>query len=296
MTDQIDLATASQLFDTEVTLKYQNHQYLANTIEERHGTTGEATNVPVSDLIEMQSQTFAPADIPVTPVNPTNVMIVPYNYALKTVIGGGEKTLFAYDKIVDHAKLHAKAAGRMVDYIKINALFTYSGIGSIFIVQSTVGVNTGMNEGKLSQALSYLEDQGVDVMENACSLWLPAIAKQSMLNDDRVVNLFYNDKRPLVDNRLVSYLGVDIRTLGSNGINTIPFTTAGSPAIDTYLTPLVNRDAMVQIFNRDVSTSITWVPQNDRWELLTVLTSGANVIQANGIALIEVENPYAANP
>lgn len=293
MTDQIDLATASQLFDTEVTLKYQNHQYLADTIEERHGTTGEATNVPVSDIIEMEQQTFAPADIPVTPVNPTNVMIVPYNYALKTVIGGGEKTLFAYDKIVDHAKLHAKAAGRMVDYIKLNALFTYPGIGGIFTVAKTVGVNTGMNEGKLAQALSYLEDQGVDVMDMACSLWLPAITKQSMLNDDKVVNLFYNDKRPLVDNRLAEYLGVDIRTLGSQGINTIPYTS--SMGTDTYLVPLVHQDAMVQIFNRDVSTSITWVPQNDRWELLTVLTSGANVIQSNGIALITVDNPYVDN-
>ncbi len=52
---------------------------------------------------------------------------------------------------------------------------------------------------------------------------------------------------------------------------------------------------MVQIFNRDVQTSITWVPQNDRWELLTVMTSGAQVIQANGIALITVKNPYVNN-
>ena len=132
MADQIDLTTASQLFDTEVTIRYQNNQYLADTIEERHGTTGEATNVPVSDLIEMQNQTYAPVDIPVTPVDPTNVMIVPYNYALKTVIGGGEKTLFAYDKIVDHAKLHALAAARMVDYIKINALYTSSGFRFYF--------------------------------------------------------------------------------------------------------------------------------------------------------------------
>ena len=293
MTNQINLATASQLFDTEVTIKFQNNQFLMNTIEERHGTTGDATNVPLSDIIEMEPQTFAPVDIPVTPVNPTNIMVVPYNYALKTVIGGGEKTLFAYDKIVDHAKLHAKAAGRMVDYIKINALFTYSGIGSIFTVPATVGVNTGMNEGKLAQALSYLEDQGVDVMNHACSLWLAAITKQSMLSDDRVVNIFYNNQRPLVNNELVSYLGVDIRTLGSNGINTIPFTTAAG--VNTYLTPVVNKEAMVQIFNRDVMTSITWVPQNDRWELLTVLTSGANVIQPNGIALITVKNPYVAN-
>jgi hypothetical protein len=140
-----------------------------------------------------------------------------------------------------------------------------------------------------------LEDQGVDVMNHACSLWLPAITKQSMLADDRVVNIFYNDRRPLVDNQLVSYLGVDIRTLGSNGINTIPFIAAGSPVIDTYLVPLVNKEAMVQIFNRDVMTSITWVPQNDRWELLTVMTSGAQVIQANGIALLTDQNPYVAN-
>jgi hypothetical protein len=293
MTNQINLNTASQLFDTEVTIKFQNHQFLMNTIEERHGTTGDATNVPVSDIIEMQQQTYAPVDIPVTPVNPTNVMVVPFNYALKTVIGGGEKTLFAYDKIVDHAKLHAKAAGRMCDYIKINSLFTYSGFSSFFTVPATVGVNTGMNEGKLAQALSYLEDQGVDVMNHACSLWLAAITKQSMLNDDRVVNIFYNDRRPLVDNQLVSYLGVDIRTLGSNGINTIPFTT--SLGVNTYLTPVVNKEAMVQIFNRDVSTSITWVPQNDRWELLTVMTSGAQVIQGNGIALITVKNPYVNN-
>lgn len=294
MADQIDLATASQLFDTEVTIKYQNSQYLADTIEERHGTTGEATNVPVSDIIEMQSQTYAPVDIPITPVNPTNVMIVPYNYALKTVIGGGEKTLFAYDKIVDHAKLHALAAARMVDYIKINALFTSAGFSTIFSVLTTVGVNTGMNEAKIAQALSYLENQGVNVMDHSCSLWLPAITKQSMLNDDRVVNIFYNDVRPLVDNKLSSYLGVDIRTLGANGINTIPFTS--SLGTNTYLVPLVHMDSMVQIFNRDVSTSITWVPQNDRWELLTVITSGANVIQYNGIALIETNDPYAANP
>ena len=293
MTNQINLSTASQLFDTEVTIKFQNNQFLMNTIEERHGTTGDATNVPVSDIIEMQQQTYAPVDIPVTPVNPTNVMVVPFNYALKTVIGGGEKTLFAYDKIVDHAKLHAKAAGRMCDYIKINSLFTYSGFAQIFTVPVTVGVNTGMNEGKLAQALSYLEDQGVEVMNHQCSLWMAAITKQSMLNDDKVVSIFYNDKRPLVDNVLVSYLGVDIRTLGSNGINTIPFTTVGST--NTYLTPVVNKEAMVQIFNRDVQTSITWVPQNDRWELLTVMTSGAQVIQGNGIALITVNNPYVNN-
>lgn len=291
---EIDLATASQLFDTEVTLKFQNAQFLQGTIEERHGTTGEATNIPVSDIIEMQQQSFAPTNIPVTPVNPTNVMVIPYNYALKTVIGGGEKTLFAYDKIVDHAKMHAKAAGRMVDYIKINALFAYPGLGSIEVIPDTVGESTGMNAAKLTAGLSYLENQGVEVMNGNTSLWMPAPLKQSLLDDERVVNLFYNNNRPLTDFRMDYYLGIDIRTLGSNGINTIPFTSAMS--IDTYLVPLVAKDSMVQIFNRDVQTRIVWVPQEDRWELITVLTSGAQVVQPNGIVLIEANNPAAANP
>jgi hypothetical protein len=294
MSDQIDYATASELFDTNVTIKFQNEQYLANTIEERHGTTGEATNVPVSDIIEMASQTFAPTDIPITPVDPTNKMIVPYNYALKTVIGGGEKTLFAYNKIVDHSKLHGKAVGRMVDYIKIAALYGDPDVATIYKVAATEGQNTGANADKMSDALSYLQDQGVSIMNQNISMWTPAIIKKSLMNDTKVVNFFYNDRKPLTNNQLPNYLDVDIRFLGSNGINTIPYTTAMS--IDTYDVPLVAKDAMVQIFNRDPQTSITWVPQNDRWELLSVMTSGAKIIQLNGIAFITCENPFDQNP
>src|SRR6478736_1411116 len=140
MSFNIDTATAMQLFDTEVTLKYQNHMRLQNTIEERHGTTGTTLNVPVSDLIEMEQGSFAPTDIPVTPVNETNRAIVTNDYHLKTVIGGGEKTLFNFDKIVDHAKLHALAAARLDDYIKINAIYSDPLVGTIYTVPVTVGV------------------------------------------------------------------------------------------------------------------------------------------------------------
>lgn len=293
MADQINLATASQLFDTEVTLRFQNSQYLAGTIEERHGTTGDATNVPVSDLIEMTQGNFAPTDIPVTPVDETNVIITPYDYRVKTVIGGGEKTLFAYDKIVDHAKLHSKAAGRLVDFIKIDAIFNSPLLGDIEVIDVDVGPTTGLNQAKLTEGITYLESQGVDVQNFALSLWYPALLKRSFLNDDKVVNFFYNVSKPLSDYKFDSYEGVQLCSMGSNGINSIPFTT--DTDIDTYLIPLVHQDAMIQIYNRDVMTSITWVPQQDRWELLTVVTTGANLIQTNGLVLITANNPYAAN-
>ena len=290
---QVDLGTASQLFDTEVTLRYQNNSYLNNTIEERHGTTGIITNIPVSDQIEMSQGSFAPSDIPVTQVDETNVLITAEDFRVKTVIGGGFKTLFAYDKIVDHAKLHAKAAGRLVDYIKIQAIFQSAYFGSLYTVPVNVGANTGMNSDKLADALSQLEANGVDVTGYKVSLWCPALLKKSMMNDQKVTNIFFNAVKPLVNNEIKDYLGTDIRFLGQAGINQIPST--GSPTA-TFLVPVVADSAIVQTFNRDVSTSITWVPQQDRYELLTVVTTNAGLIQSNGVALITAQNPYAANP
>ena len=292
MADQIDLATASELFDNEVTIQYQNMQKFGYTIDERHGTVGTTLNVPVSDLIEMQLGNFAPTNIPITPVDETNIPVVTNDYRLKTVIGGGQKTLFNYDKITNHATLHAKAGGRLDDFVKVNAIFSNPGIGSIYTVPVTVGVNTGINQGKMSDAVSYLEAQGMDVSDYSLSMWAPALLKKSMQDDDRIVNIFYNDNKPLTNNRIQSYLDVDCRFVGENGVNSIPSTGAG-PAI--YLVPIVHKDAIVQSYNRDMSTSITWVPQEDRWELLSTLTTGAEIIQLNGIALKTANDPFASN-
>lgn len=293
--EQVTPDTFSQLFDTEMTIQYQNGQFLANTIEERHGTSGAATNVPLSDIIEMQPQGFAPSNIPVTPVDATNIIVVPYNYSVKTVVGGGQKTLYNFDLIVTQAKLHGRAAARWVDYIKINAIFADPNLADIYVVDADVGVNTGINQGKITEALSYLEDQSVPVSQRSTSCWIPAIAKQSLFNDPNITSILFDNTKPLATNSLSTYSDSDLRYLGSNGVNTIPFTTAGSPAIDTYLVPIVHNESMVQIFNRDPITSITWVPQEDRWEVLTVMTTGAKIVQYNGIALMTVQNPFSAN-
>lgn len=293
MVAQINEATAMQIFDTEVTVKYQNHMRLMHTIDERHGTTGTTLNVPVSDLIEMEEGSFAPTDIPPTPVNETNRAVNTNDWHLKTVIGGGEKTLFNFDKIVDHAKLHALAGARLNDYIKINAIFGDPSVSTINTIGLTTGVNTGLNEGKIASGIAYLESQGVDVQDYSVSIWSPALIKPSLYDDDKVVSFFYNDVKPLTDNRISGYLGCDMRFLGSNGVNSIPFTTAAG--INTYLIPMVHRDAIVQSYNRDVSTSITWLPNQDRWELLTTMTTGALIIQYNGICLLTCNSPFVEN-
>jgi len=295
MTTQIgSLEAAAQLFETEVTTKYQNSERFRDTVTERHGVNGTTLNVPVSDEVEMSQSNFAPTDIQITPVEETNVPVITKDYNLKTVIGGGEKTLFNYDKIVDHARLHAKAAGRMNDFVKLNAIFSDPAlVASLYTVPINVGVNSSLNSGKMSDALSYLEAQGFDEMEMyEISMWAPALLKKSLENDDRVVNYFYNDVKPLTNNRIKTYLGVDCRFVGQNGINQIP-SDGGNP--NQFLVPMVHKSAIVQSFNRDIKTSITWVPNQDRWELLTTFTTGSNVIQPNGIALMQCNDPFAQN-
>jgi hypothetical protein len=284
------LEAASQLFDTQVTLQYQNMQRFQGCVDERHGTVGTTLNIPISDLIEMQQSNFAPANIPITRVEETNVPVVTNDYRVKTVIGGGERTLFNFDKITSHSILHAKAAARMDDFVRLNAIYSDPNFGSIEVIPSTVGVNTGINSSKMAEALSYLEGQGVDVLGFQTSMWAPALLKKSMLADDRVVNSFYNDVKPLTDNVIQGYLDIDCRFVGENGINRIPSTGVG-PAV--YLVPVIHKDCIVQSYNRDISANVVWVQQEDRWELLTTFTTGAKIIQLNGIVLMTVNDPFA---
>lgn len=291
---EFTLDTAMEMFSTEFQLQYQAAEILQNTTMERHGTQGTSLNVPVIDKIEMSEMGFAPSNIPVTNVSKRNVVCEQQEYTLKTVVGRGEKTLFAYDELKAYAAAHAKACARFADYLKIQAFTSYATPNDFVTVAKTVGTRTGMNEAKLAQALSGLEANGVDVMNLQCSMWLPAIAMANFYSDDRVVNFFYNDDKPLSNNYFPSYLGTSIRKLPDavGGINTLPF-TGSSPR--NYYVPVVHKDAMIISFNIDPNTTIVWVPQEQRWEAVSILVAGAVVVQPEGIARINIDYPDAAN-
>jgi|GEM_PF-2003584 len=295
MPEQISLETASELFSTTFQSVYQSVRALSGTIMERHGTTGTALNVPVIGKTELQETGFAPTNIPISTVEKTNVVCVQKEYTNKLTIGRGEKTLFNYDEIKAYADAQAKAVARWEDYLKIQAIYNDPNFSNIQVVPVNKGVNTGVNQGKLTEGLKFLERAGVDTRRQQCSLWLPATLKDGFFADDRVVNLFYNDERPLVDNDFPSYLGVSMRTLGdaSAGINSLPYTTAGST--NTYQVPLVHHDSMIISFNIDPEADIVWVPQEKRWELVVLAVAGAKVVQTAGIALLTANDPYAAN-
>ncbi|MDQ8040201.1 MAG: hypothetical protein REH83_07345 [Rickettsiella sp.] len=70
---EINYDAACHLFNTQVTLQYQNRLKLQDTIEEHHGLRGTHLNVLVPNLLQMKPSSFAPTDVAITPLNETNV-------------------------------------------------------------------------------------------------------------------------------------------------------------------------------------------------------------------------------
>ncbi len=283
----IDLAAASELFVTEVQEQYQNMRAFAGLVTERHGLEGQTANFPVGGVGEMAETGFGGGDIPVSDLNETNVPISVGNFHYKTTIGGGYKTLFSYDKITENAREHANAAARQLDKLLIDAIFTAgTGLARFETVPVNIGTTIGLNVDKLSSATDRLLDGGVSVMTNKNAM-IPALAMSSLKQDPNFTSWDFNMKRPLMNNALPGYLDIAFFRVGSAGNNQLPRTGTGTTADPfIYNIPVLAEDSCRLVFNRDVQSTITWLPQDDRWELTTSLTARGGVIQPAGIKII----------
>jgi len=280
----IDLATASELFVTEVQEQVQNNRSFAGAVIEKHGLEGQTANFPVGGIGEMAETGFGGGDIPVSDLNETNVQISVGNFHYKTSISGGYKTLFSYDKITENAKEHALAGARQLDKLLVDSLYNIGGgISRFESVPVNFGSIAGLSVDKLSSATDRLLDSGVSLMSKKNAL-VPALARTSLKQDPQFSSWDYNMDRPLMKNKLPSYLDVAFYAVGTAGANALPRTgtgTTGDPFVYNIL--VLAEDSCRMVFNRELTSTITWVPQDDRWELVTSLTARAGVIQAAAI-------------
>lgn len=287
------LDSALVAYDSVFTLKFQNEAILNGCIMEKHGTKGTTFHVPLFDRLEMSETGFAAQDISISQYTPEDKYITTANFNLKTVISGGYETLFNFDVISAHAQEAAKASARYFDYVKIEALFASADLDSIYEVEKTVGPVTGLSQAKWSAARQYLSNNAVSANGGDLYAWVPSRTMNSFIQDPDVKSILTNVMRPLADRSVPVYQNVEVREVSEAGINSIPFTTASS--IDTYLIPMVHKETMLQTVNRAPKTTITWVPNQDRWEILTTLTTGAGLLQPKGIVLIEADAQSQAN-
>lgn len=289
--EPINFETAATMFETQVHAKLQNTRRFAGAVYESHGNRGESKAIPIGEIAEMNEVGFGSGNMPVQKLGATQVVVTPGNFAMKTVIGGGEQTLFAYDKIAYHARQHGKAAGRFLDYLVLEAIYEDgTGTARFQTIDKTVGINTGLNVDKLSLATDTLEDEGVDSMINAL---VPAKCRSALKKDPQFSSWDYNMERPLMKNNLKGYLDIAFYSVGNKGKNAIPFVLNGTTR--EYEVPVFGYDCIELVFNRNVQTRMWYNPGEDRTELLTVATARGKVLQNDGVIIMACDAPAVAN-
>ena len=280
----INLESSSELFITEVQETLQNHRAFAGVVLERHGLEGTTANFPVGGIGQFNEDGFGGGDIAVSALDETNVPISVGNFHYKTTIGGGYKTLFSYDKIIENAKQHGLAGARALDKLLIDALYnTGGGVTRFEKVPVNFGPSIGLSVAKLSSATDRLMDSGVSLMTNKNCL-VPALARTDLKQDSTFSSWDFNMKRPLMTNQLPGYLDIAFYTVGSAGENAIPrngIGTAGDPFVYDVL--VLAEDSSRIVFNRELTSTINWNPLEDRWELVSSFTARGGVLLPGAI-------------
>lgn len=290
-----NLDVAAQFFSKEAFQVFQSSQRLQGTCMEMTGTVGTTQNIPYFDKIEMQPTGFSPTDLPVSDIGTTNVQVVQNAYVVKTVLGVGERTLFAFDFLKALAEAHGLAEARQTDSILIDAIFEDPDIDpetDYYNVPIDTGSTNGMVQEKLTNAVQTLGyNNGVDFMPGDGSLWLPKLNYISYFQDPTVTNWFFSNQRPLQEGKLSSYLGIDHRGMAGPGAgkNFIPFEVDGDNT--NFTAPLVHRKSLQRCYNVSPQTQITYVPQQLRWEIVSYIVAGSKVTQTAGIAIINAQTP-----
>ena len=300
MARTIDLRTVMQQFDDMVKSELHNYEFLAGACRE-YESEGTTFNLPLFGDIELVTTDFGTGGIPVTDPQQRNVTVNQENFQLKTTIGGGYKTLFAYDVIEGHVKQHAQATARYMDFLKINAITQ----GQIMTTSPLFGGNadTAMNPAtalanqvnlgtgtatdftvnKIVSASAKSLDNGVPF--GSSTFWVPALLMgdlQSNNVDNRFSNWEFNDVRTIQHGikQTLSYNGMMFHQIGgASSKNQLP---TGTTATNLF-SYMVYHEAIAVCYNRRPMTRVIPEPWEDRVTVLTSATAGSHVVFPNGI-------------
>ncbi len=280
----LDYATASENFESKIIAATQNKEKLMGTCNEITDADGIATHFPISNTLELNKYGLPDdGNLAVSRLEVDQVIVNRDTFYLKTVVNKSRTTFFSYNEVQRHIDAHSKALARWKDAIKLDALYDmYSG-GTLreafYTIPKATGIHSGLNVDKISDALDFMMDQGVDDEDNI-NLWANARLRQGLKADPKFNSWDYNVKRPLMNDNVTGFLGVAFVWLGSIGKSSIPLfdTTKG-----TYKIPLVHRDSIYVVYNEMPNSYLWWNGGERRYEFITTATAGSIAIP-NGIA------------
>lgn len=292
-------SVAAQMWDPLFETQLQNVEYLQNTVRVFPGVVGDVYNRRLGSFGEMMPLGYNASNIPVSQINYSQTPISLYPYAYKTAVSQREMTLVdgvpAQNIMQEEAITHARALGRYMDYLKLNAVL--SNVSPYVTIPKTIGYGTGLNSGKIIEARAQLQLAAVDSPEiyYAVSADLtPALAADQFYS-----SWFFNEARPLtqqsdIPRQVLRYYGVEGRILGGVGINSLPYTISGSNK--TYTCPFWSKDVITMAMATMIpKTTICFNQFESRYEIITEAVLGVGVTQVNGVVLIAADTANTAN-
>lgn len=292
-----DLIPQQELYNAQVFERYQSSQKLKMLMQERMSGGAGAYTDWVGGKTEMTEIPFGAAEIATSAINFTPIVTVPLRFVIKTAVAEADQSLTNVDVREQHARVHGQAAGRMIDILKLRAIFNNPlvPIGTLPAIPKTVGPTTGLTSQKLVAVDSLMNDSDV-----------PSEDRTIVANSDQFSSLFldsnYNNSRisgglPLKTGDFIPYVNMQFLSLAKNATNSIPVTAVGDPITAyTSYAGCVQFDAMKMEYNIPVRTVLSYDETNLNYVIVTELVANAQIIQKDGVALINLELDTSGNP
>lgn len=270
-------------FDDEVKHEHQGTKSLRDTVTIRTGVVGESYKFTRMGK-GMANQKASQADVTPMDINHGRQTAIMENWEAPEYTDIFDQQEVNFNEKSELAMVIAKAIGRREDQLVIDALnsVTFAATndenpdtGRLFDVSATTNFNLGL----LRSAAGHLDDIEADSSDRF--LVLRAAALQKLLEDTQVASDDYNTVKALVNGDLNSYMGFQIRKIGTRKEGGLPGVAADRIAFAYH------KSSIGLAIGMDLHTTIDWVAHKTAWLANGLFKAGSVAREAQGIIKLQ---------
>ena len=262
---------AIQQFQMSFNLKFQAKEKLRNTCKTKVGVVGDAYKMPFLGTVPAQRRGAYQSAISASPV-PTEQKIITFeDWTPRVAVDKFQELMIPPDVLSEYASLLAMTMGRINDQTNIDALDAGKG--------TTIPVGTtNLTVEKLRAAKKELDYQNV---EGDRYIVLDPSQMDSLLAEDEITNVLYNNQRTLVDGKIGTFLGMKFITM-SNMADLPGLPKTG----DNRSIYVWSHEAITRAFRKPPSVEMYYDGINTTWLATGLMSVGAKVGQSEGVVEI----------
>ena len=290
--DHVVSDTFNELFESEVKQSYQEEGgKLRSTVRTKLGLNGKSTHFPKYGKGVAQDRGDSASDVPTMGTSTSRVEVV-----LKDKIAADYSDYFDEKKLnfsdrAELAKVIAAALGRCDDQFIIDACANSSTSNTVPANFDDSSTETGLTVKKVKRAKRFLDNKGI-TMQDRYFVYTPG-GLDSLLDDEKVGSVDYNNVKALVDGVVDTYLGFKFIMIADQTITDGKGQTVktGLPGVGTQARKYFayHRAAVGYANNVDMVTSAGWVEHKDAYLVKGKLSANSVAIDAEGIVEINVK-------